>query len=499
MPAPEQSFRAVRGVLLDASIPVVRLGTNGIASLESALEKNKGKETSWSHAQVAVPKDKLNLKGLGFEKTRLAIPLPGESWGTTSYRRGELHAHEAGPFLLVHKDESAPGKGLFAHLVHDVPTALQKRFSGKIAPFVQEKPMSKTAAHATDPFALLGGVVLGLGPGKHMAGETAAALAPQGRVGRSENVAKQLALLGAPIGSIVGGSGAPHLVAPLKKALSGTPTGRSIGNALEIGAPLIGGIGGGMLGGLATGGLVGGVQRLRGSLHKEAAEQVAEEIFLEEINKIADATFATSQYAGPMGGGSFQQASQLPAFRAPGLKTAIEKTQQKIAAPRVGKLPPVFSKEKGVLGRAKQLLSGERALALKTYKERYEGTAGKLEQKAKAHMNSGSPEYAQALQRDAAITGKAAKRIGKIHEAEHAKSTAARVGVVGAAGATGFAAGHAVGEDKEAGALTPAGRLVASQRKGTGMGASVSGPSIAEVAKPPRMGHAMPGALKNQV
>jgi hypothetical protein len=239
----------------------------------------------------------------------------------------------------------------------------------------------------------------------------------------------------------------------------------------------------------------------------------------EEYQKMADSTFTTSQYAGPMGTVPFQQASQLPAFKTPGLRAAIEKPQQKIAelsdeevremgagakeaaALRSGKLPDVFKKEKGVIGRAKQLLSGERSLALKTYKERYENQAGRLARKAEAHARHNSPpEYVGAIKRDAEITGRAAGRIGKIHRAEAAKSTAARTGVVGAAAGAGFGAGRAgSGDEKEAAALTPAGRLVSSQRKGTGMGASVTGPSIAEVAKPPRMGHAIPGALKNQI
>lgn len=317
----------------------------------------------------------------------------------------------------------------------------------------------------------------------------------------------------------------------------------------------------------------------------------------EEYLKIADSTFTVSQYAGPMGSGPFQQASQIPGFKTPGLKAAIEKPQQKIAedsgltsygkhmalnagqavrdtkgifshpfaqdiAPeggpkrllssvalsvpniagdlynivvppqlthtkqdlkdlqgssasslfrlgmgleekkasmiRSGKLPEVFKKEKGIIGRVKQLLSGERSLALKTYKERYEGRAGQMGRKADA-IGAASPEYASSLRRDAALTGRAARRIGKIHQAEQAKSMAARTGVVGAAGATGFAAGKASSNEKEAGALTPAGRLVSTQRKGTGMGASVTGPSIAEVAKPPNMGQPMPGALKNHI
>jgi hypothetical protein len=220
----------------------------------------------------------------------------------------------------------------------------------------------------------------------------------------------------------------------------------------------------------------------------------------EEYQKIADATFTTSQYAGPMGAGPFQQASQIPAFRAPGFRTAIETPKQKIAAmARAGKLPEIFKKEKGVLGRAGQLLSGERALSLKTYKERYEGRAKELGERAAKHERHGKiPEYASALRRDEDLTNRTAERIGKIHRAEAAKSTAARAGVVGTVGAGGYAAGRH-GEEKEAGALTPAGRLVSTQRKGTGMGASVTGPSIAEVAKPPHIGQPMPGALKNHI
>lgn len=665
----EQSFRSIRGVLLDASIPVVRVGTDQVTSIHAALDKTKGKESTWSHAQVAVPKDKIDLKTLGFEKTRLAIPLPGESWGTPSYRHGELHAHEAGPFLLIHKDESAPGSGLFAHLTKDVPEALRRRLSGKIAPFVQEKPVETNKIASGEEFAEvlphIIGLAMGFNSGRQVAGETAAAMAPQGRMGRSENIAKQLAIVGAPAGSILGSALAPQAARHAAKALGGTPTGRSIGQALEMGAPLIGGIGGGMLGGLAVGGMTGAVQHLRGPLHEKekaagiwdtlntplpntpklvagtplgealsngvkklmskgapaapAARKTLEEVraarraaykpkvafdavalaaMREEYAKIADATFTTSEYAGPMSGGSFQQASQLPAFKAPGLKTAIEKTHQKIAedsglatygkhmalnagqalrdikgtfshpiadhiapeggakrllssvalsapdiasdiynvavppqlthtkeelkglegasagtwfrrgaglekgaAPlRAGKLSPVFTKEKGVFGRAKQLLSGERALVLKTYKERYENRAEHLARKATAHEGKGSPEeYVSSLKRDSELMGRTAGRVGKIHKAEAAKSTAARAGVVGTAAAAGFTAGKHDEKEATAGALTPAGRLVATQRKGTGMGASTTGPSIAEVAKPPHIGQPMPGALKNRI
>lgn len=55
------------------------------------------------------------------------------------------------------------------------------------------------------------------------------------------------------------------------------------------------------------------------------------------------------------------------------------------------------------------------------------------------------------------------------------------------------------GLPKLAAATTPAGRLASSQRVGTGVGAAVSGPSIASVAKPIGFGKALPGAMKNQI
>jgi hypothetical protein len=54
-------------------------------------------------------------------------------------------------------------------------------------------------------------------------------------------------------------------------------------------------------------------------------------------------------------------------------------------------------------------------------------------------------------------------------------------------------------QPKFAAALTPAGRLVATQATGKGFGKSPSGPSIASIAKPPRMGTVMAGAGKNVI
>lgn len=131
-----QTHRRAYGALVDKTIAFLRLGKkNPIAQIEHALDNVEG-EPAWSHHQVAVPKKSLDLEEHGFEPTRLAIPLPGESWGTPSYRRGPLHAHEAGPVYLIHKDEDEPG---LMHLLRDVPGALKKRLFHDIEPFVKEK------------------------------------------------------------------------------------------------------------------------------------------------------------------------------------------------------------------------------------------------------------------------------------------------------------------------------------------------------------------------
>jgi hypothetical protein len=49
--------------------------------------------------------------------------------------------------------------------------------------------------------------------------------------------------------------------------------------------------------------------------------------FADELKKIA---FGVSQYSGPLGYGGFQQASSIPPFRSPALKTAGPPSQKKL-------------------------------------------------------------------------------------------------------------------------------------------------------------------------
>ena len=118
---------------------------------------------------------------------------------------------------------------------------------------------------SADVLTALPGLMGGYSAGRNIAGETAAALAPEGRVTRSDNIARQAAIVGAPAGGLAGlGLALEHGDAPLKY-LKNQRT-RQIAN---LALPFAGAMGGSMLGGLATGAAVGGIQQLRGSPYTE--------------------------------------------------------------------------------------------------------------------------------------------------------------------------------------------------------------------------------------
>lgn len=132
-----QIYRKIKGGLLDKQIPLLRTvpkGEKGRQRLLDAIENSNN--TRWSHPQVAVKK--LDLEEHGFEPTRLALPLPGESVGTRTWRSRELHAHKSGPIYLVHKDAHPPKSiyGNIKHVVKDVPPAIGKLVKGAPPPFI---------------------------------------------------------------------------------------------------------------------------------------------------------------------------------------------------------------------------------------------------------------------------------------------------------------------------------------------------------------------------
>jgi hypothetical protein len=66
---------------------------------------------------VAIPVDKMpRLEDMGFKKTRIAIPLPGELPFTPSWRKGKIHAHKQGPYYITHIDKHDPFGGGVKHV-----------------------------------------------------------------------------------------------------------------------------------------------------------------------------------------------------------------------------------------------------------------------------------------------------------------------------------------------------------------------------------------------
>jgi hypothetical protein len=126
--------------------------------------------------------------------------------------------------------------------------------------------------------AITGGLAA-YSPARNVAGETAAAIAPKGRVTRSENIARQLAIPGMAAGAL-GGLVLAHrynlpvkLMTLAKGNITNDPhVAAQIG---QLASPFLAAMGGGMAGGLVTGGATGLVQRIRGPLHEEKVKKAA--------------------------------------------------------------------------------------------------------------------------------------------------------------------------------------------------------------------------------
>lgn len=94
------------------------------------------------HRTIAVREKGLPpLEQLGFRKTRLAVPLPGEKGLLpVSYRKGHIHAHDMGDTLLMHTDKIAPEgfvKSLHHGVVEGIP-AYFRRF-GAVKPVIRSE------------------------------------------------------------------------------------------------------------------------------------------------------------------------------------------------------------------------------------------------------------------------------------------------------------------------------------------------------------------------
>lgn len=116
------------------------------------------------------------------------------------------------------------------------------------------------------------GLIGGYSPGRNVAGEVAAALAPKGRKTRTENAARQAAVVGAPLGGVAGLMLArkyglkPKVLRALAKHAPGgllgdVPTDQQV---VGFAAPLVSAVLGSMGGGALTGTVMGGGAQLLG-------------------------------------------------------------------------------------------------------------------------------------------------------------------------------------------------------------------------------------------
>lgn len=121
------------------------------------------------------------------------------------------------------------------------------------------------------------GIVAGNRPGRALAGQTAAALSPEGRVTRSDETARSLAAVTVPLGSLGAIAGMhlhdlPSRLGDAAERIGGENTGK----AVRILTPFTAGLLGGVASGALTGAGVGAVQQLRGPLRKQKAPATVE-------------------------------------------------------------------------------------------------------------------------------------------------------------------------------------------------------------------------------
>lgn len=137
--------------------------------------------------------------------------------------------------------------------------------------------MLTTKVAFVESLPTLAGLSVGYGPGRSVAGETAALVAPKGRVERSENWARNAAVVGAPLGGLVAmGLARKYRLAPRlgDRIAKAFPEGLIAEPAVEqelatLGVPGVSAITGSLAGGAATGAAVGGLQRLRGPVQND--------------------------------------------------------------------------------------------------------------------------------------------------------------------------------------------------------------------------------------
>jgi hypothetical protein len=221
-------------------------------------------------------------------------------------------------FALATQQSHALGKSPKSYGTEEGRSTAKKKYK-------DPKVMKKTAF--VEALPSLTGLATGYGPGRGIAGNTAAVLAPEGRVHRSDNMARNLGAVAVPVGGLVAMGLTHHkgLAGKLGKLVEGKfPRGLIADPNIEqelvrVGTPAAAAMGGSLAGGALMGGLVGGIQRLRGPLgrDKEASIDMGATMFT-----LTKSAFNTNQYSGVMNPPSMVYASGIPGFQEPPVKTA---------------------------------------------------------------------------------------------------------------------------------------------------------------------------------
>ena len=129
----EAEYQKVRGAELLKGIPFVRSLPKNPTRFERRVhtlvdKENYSKVLGYSNIAVGNMPD---LEELGFRKTRVATPLPGEKFFTPTWRKGDIHIHKLGPIHLVHRDKHAPDKylslrGLKHGVTEGIPSMIKR-------------------------------------------------------------------------------------------------------------------------------------------------------------------------------------------------------------------------------------------------------------------------------------------------------------------------------------------------------------------------------------
>jgi hypothetical protein len=356
-------------------------------------------------------------------------------------------------------------------------------------PAAAPAPVETPKVAFVESLPTLAGLSVGYGPGRSVAGETAALVAPKGRVERSENWARNAAVVGAPLGGLVAmGLARKYRLAPRLGERIGKafPEGLIAEPAVEqelanLGVPGVSAIGGSLVGGGLTGAAVGALQRLRGPVQNDR-------------DKVA--ALKPSPMWSRIGGASSRRPLWMAqsGFTPTGFKTPAQRLSKSMD---MGKVDGSKGLKPLDLGKMQQQVAAQSM-----------GKTAEVEPWGEALLAitkaaTGQPIPVKREREDAATGDETEPPIGK--EAEdlggQSFSTNQYSGVMNpptlpyASGIPGRVA-PPVKTKEAAPGLTPLARLNSSKAVGAPRVTPAPGPSIAQIAKPKGYGMPMSGAKK---